>query len=83
MQWALIRGEKETGVSLFQIEKGLDTGPVYLQRATPLLPDDNVVTLRDRLVSLGLDLLDEFLRKKKRGLGCPFLKRELPPWPRR
>ncbi|MBK8869480.1 MAG: methionyl-tRNA formyltransferase [Elusimicrobia bacterium] len=71
MQWALIRGEKETGVSLFQIEKGLDTGPVYLQRATPLLPDDNVVTLRDRLVSMGLDLLGEFLRKKEEAPWMP------------
>ena len=46
MQRALIRGEKETGVSLFQIEKGLDTGPVFLQGRYVIAPEDNAATLR-------------------------------------
>lgn len=71
MQWALIRGEKETGVSLFQIEKGLDTGPVFLQRRYAIPPEENAATLRENLVSLGLELLDEFLRKLEEGPWVP------------
>lgn len=71
MQRALIRGEKETGVSLFQIEKGLDTGPVFLQGRYVIAPEDNAATLRQNLVSLGLELLDEFLRRLEEGPWAP------------
>ena len=67
MQWALIRGETETGVSLFRIDQGLDTGPVFLQRAAPILPLDNAATLRERLVALGVELQDELIRKLEEG----------------
>ena len=67
MQWSLIRGEKETGVSLFRIEKGLDTGPVFLQGRYSIPAEEDAVTLRQNLVSLGLELLDEFLRKLEEG----------------
>ncbi|MBK8576277.1 MAG: methionyl-tRNA formyltransferase [Elusimicrobia bacterium] len=67
MQWALIRGEKETGVSLFRIEKGLDTGPVFLQGRYAIPSEENAETLREKLVSLGLVLLDEFLRRLEEG----------------
>jgi len=63
IQWALIRGETETGVSLFRIEKGLDTGPVFLQRAVPIGPEDNAATLRERLTTLGVELLEAFIRR--------------------
>jgi methionyl-tRNA formyltransferase len=62
VQWALIRGEKETGVTLFRIEKGLDTGPVHLQKAAAVRPEDDVSTLRGRLAALGLELLEELVR---------------------
>jgi methionyl-tRNA formyltransferase len=71
MQWALIRGETETGVSLFQIERGLDTGPVFLQGRTPIAPEDNAVTLREKLVAQGLDVMEEFLRKVENGPWAP------------
>lgn len=63
IQWALIRGETETGVSLFRIEKGLDTGPVFLQRALPIRPEDNAASLRERLTVLGVELLEAFIRR--------------------
>jgi methionyl-tRNA formyltransferase len=71
MQWALIRGEKETGVTLFQIEKGLDTGPVFLQRKYEIAPEDDADSLRTNLVAAGLDLLEEFLRKIEQGPWTP------------
>jgi methionyl-tRNA formyltransferase len=71
MQWALIRGEKETGVSLFQIEKGLDTGPVFIQQKYAITSEDNAETLRKNLVSMGVELLEEFLRKIEEGPWVP------------
>lgn len=67
IQWALIRGESETGVSLFRLEKGLDTGPVFLQKTVPIRPEDNAATLRERLTFEGVELLGEFVRKMSSG----------------
>jgi methionyl-tRNA formyltransferase len=61
VQWALIRGEEETGVSLFRIDEGLDMGPLYLQGALPILPEDDVLSLRERLVKRGLELTETLL----------------------
>lgn len=63
VQWALINGEKETGVSLFRIEKGLDTGPLYLQKSLPVLPGDDSASLRARLSGAGLELTEELVRR--------------------
>ncbi|MBL0059515.1 MAG: methionyl-tRNA formyltransferase [Elusimicrobia bacterium] len=71
MQWVLIRGETETGVSLFRIEKGLDTGPVFLQGRQTIDPADDAVTLREKLVALGLELMDNFLRQLEEGPWAP------------
>ncbi|MGQ0645447.1 MAG: methionyl-tRNA formyltransferase, partial [Elusimicrobiota bacterium] len=70
VQWALIRGEKESGVTIFRIEAGLDTGPVYLQRSVPVEPEDTSLSLRERLAGLGLELLEEALDRFAAG-GCP------------
>jgi methionyl-tRNA formyltransferase len=67
VQWALIRGEKETGVTLFVIEKGLDTGPVCLCRKEAIRSDDDVASLRGRLAAAGLELLEELVRKMEKG----------------
>lgn len=61
VQWCLIRGARETGVSLFQIEEGLDTGPVFLQAREKVLEADTSATLRARLIERALPLVDELL----------------------
>ena len=38
--WALIRGERETGITTFRMDAGMDTGPVLLQWATPIDPEE-------------------------------------------
>lgn len=68
VQWALIRGEKETGVTLFQIEKGLDTGPVHLQMVEAVRPEDDVTSLRGRLADIGLNLVEKLVRRIENGL---------------
>ena len=57
IQWAIADGEPETGVTIMQMDAGLDTGPILSARPTPILPADNSQTLHDRLARLGADLL--------------------------
>lgn len=61
IQRALLAGDATTGVCLMRMEEGLDTGPVYACRATPIRPDDTAETLHDRLAELGAALLVEEL----------------------
>ena len=62
IQWAVANGERETGVSTMLIDEGLDTGPVLLQRSTPIGPDETSADLEPRLARLGADVLIETVR---------------------
>jgi methionyl-tRNA formyltransferase len=57
IQWAIVEGEPETGVSLMRMDAGLDTGPVIAEARTPIRDEDDAQTLHDRLAGLGADLL--------------------------
>ncbi len=57
IQWAIANGERETGVTIMQMDRGLDTGDVLLQRALPIGPDDTAETLAPRLAALGGEAL--------------------------
>ena len=57
IQWAIIRGEAETGVSIMRMEAGLDTGPVASVRTLPIDDDDTTGTLSQKLSRLGAELL--------------------------
>jgi methionyl-tRNA formyltransferase len=59
--WAIIRGERETGVTTFQMDAGMDTGPILLQRATPIGAEETAGELGARLAELGAALLLETL----------------------
>lgn len=63
VQWALINGEAVTGVTLFWLDKGMDTGPVFLRREEPVRAEDDALSLFTRLSAAGSDLLAEGLRK--------------------
>ena len=67
IQRALLAGDAETGVCIMQMEAGLDTGPVLLREAFPILPDDTSATLHDRLAALGARLVVDALE----GLPLP------------
>src|SRR5438067_4891670 len=56
IQWAILNGDSETGVTIMKMEEGMDTGPIISQARTPISPDDNAATLHDRLATLGADL---------------------------
>lgn len=53
IQWALINGEKETGVTTFFLQKKVDTGEVIIQEKIDIARDDNLETLHDKLSELG------------------------------
>ena len=63
IQRAVLAGDIESGVDLMQMEAGLDTGPVLLERRTPIHADDTGGSLHDRLSQLGAEVLAEGLRR--------------------
>ena len=71
IQRAIFAGDAESGVDLMQMEAGLDTGPVMLQRRTPISADDTGGSLHDRLSLLGADVLAEGLRRTLAGEVLP------------
>jgi methionyl-tRNA formyltransferase len=59
VNWAIARGETHSGVCTMQIERGLDTGPVYLSAETAIDPEETAVELASRLAEMGAPLLVE------------------------
>jgi methionyl-tRNA formyltransferase len=67
VHWAIIRGDRETGVSIMAIDAGLDTGPVYATSATVVGPDESAVELSERLATMGAALLVDTVDALARG----------------
>ncbi|MFV0505322.1 MAG: methionyl-tRNA formyltransferase [Bacteroidales bacterium] len=61
INWAIINGEKKTGVTTFFIEKEIDTGKIISHKEVNITDDDNVGTLHDKLMNVGADLVLETL----------------------
>ena len=89
LNWCIINGEKETGVTTMMMDVGLDTGDMLLKRAIPIDPDEDASSLHDRLSLLGAETMAATLDLLARGelvpekqddsLSCyaPMLKKEL------
>jgi len=58
---AILAGDAETGITLMQMDEGLDTGPMLAQRAIPIGDDDTTGTLTPKLANLATELLSETL----------------------
>ena len=56
VQWAILSGDKQTGITVFKLDKGMDTGPVYLEQATPIDEKENSDEVLNRLSQIGSDL---------------------------
>ena len=61
VNWAIVNGEEKTGVTTMQMDVGLDTGDMFLQRETEIGADENAIELMQRLSLTGADLLSETL----------------------
>ena len=57
INWAIINGEQETGVTTFLLNHHIDEGAILLQERTPITPDDNAGSLHDRLAAMGRTLV--------------------------
>jgi methionyl-tRNA formyltransferase len=64
---AILAGDTEAGISIMRMDAGLDTGPVYAQRATPIAADDTTPQLAARLATMGAELLVEVLAALEAG----------------
>jgi methionyl-tRNA formyltransferase len=67
INWALIRGEKETGVTIQWVQYEVDSGPIFLQERVPISAADNYGTLYARLAERGAALLVQSLEKLRQG----------------
>jgi methionyl-tRNA formyltransferase len=67
VQWAIANGDRETGVSIMQMDAGMDTGPVLARSATPIGPDETGGELTTRLATLGAETLVGILPDIARG----------------
>ncbi len=61
IQHAIMAGDAKTGVTLMQMDVGLDTGAMYVQQAIPIRPTETAASLHDRLAELGAAMLGEHL----------------------
>ncbi len=71
IQWAIINGEQETGVTTMLMDEGMDTGAILLQETVPIEPDDTAGTLSAKLAQVGARLLVDTLRRLKAGTLVP------------
>lgn len=67
IQWAVVRGEKETGVTIMRMDEGLDTGDMLARKVCALSPDETGGSLFDKLSILGAELLAETLEAVSKG----------------
>ena len=67
IQWAVINGDTETGITTMLMDAGMDTGAMLLQERLPIAPDDTAGTLSPRLAEIGGRLLIETIRRLKDG----------------
>jgi len=65
---AIEAGDAETGVTIMEMEEGLDTGPMLLIERTPITPLDTTATLHDKLAAMGAQMMVKVLQKMEKGV---------------
>lgn len=71
INWCIINGETETGVTTMRMDVGLDTGDMLLKKTTLIDPDEDTASLHDRLSLMGAEALHETLDLMSRGMLVP------------
>lgn len=72
VQWAVIAGEHETGVAIMQLDEGMDTGPVLLERRVPIDPDETSGELLARLAPIGAAAMLDAIAALEAGTAQPL-----------
>ena len=78
INWAIINGDQETGVTTFFLKHEIDTGDIIHQERIPILPDDNAETMHDKLMALGADLTVRTLQDILAGKIKPIPQSDIP-----
>lgn len=76
INWAVINGERQTGVTTFLLQDRVDTGSVLLQRSTPIGPDETAGEVHDRLAAIGAEAVLETVRMLEQGTAAPRVQDE-------
>ena len=63
INWALINGDKETGVTIMKMDEGMDTGNIILSKRISIEEGDNVLSLTEKLATIGCNAIGEFFKK--------------------
>ena len=71
INWAIINGDTETGVTTFMLNERIDEGSLLLQQSTPIAPDDTAGTLHDRLAAIGSRLVVQTIEGIEAGTLTP------------
>ncbi|NRQ01185.1 methionyl-tRNA formyltransferase [Marinobacterium sp. xm-d-530] len=74
--WAMINGEKKTGISLFQMDDGVDSGAIYGKEEVEIRDDDTIATLYKRVEMLGVELLRRVLPTLADGSASYYIQDE-------
>jgi len=89
INWAILNGEEKTGVTIMLMDEGLDTGDILLQKALPISPEDDAITLGKKLSNLGKEAILEAIalhkqgklkgipQEEKKASYAPIIKKEL------
>lgn len=72
INWAVINGERETGLTTFRLRHEIDTGDILEQLRMPIGPDDTAGELHDRMMSAGADLVLRTVRALENGTAAPM-----------
>ena len=72
INWAIINGEKETGITTFLLNHEIDKGAIIGQAVEPILPEDNIGTLYDKLMTRGCDLVVDTVERIATGNYTPI-----------
>jgi len=68
INWAVIQGDRQTGLSILWVDKGIDTGPILLQKEVEILPDDTTGSIYfNKLFEMGIDAIVESVALIKSG----------------
>ncbi len=70
INWAILNGDRETGVTIQKMVRDLDAGDMILQRATPIGADENAAALYDRLALMGGELLTQAVAQIEAGIAA-------------
>lgn len=74
--WAILNGDAKTGVTIMQMDEGMDTGDMLLQREIPIEENDTAESLHDKLMLLGAELITEALPQLEAGELTPEKQRD-------